>query len=62
VPGGWFLGLVFVLLGTLHFVERGHAPAERSTYLGGTRPGYWTRVAFALVELAFGFAVLLAAV
>jgi hypothetical protein len=50
----WVAGVVFVLLGLLHFIERDHTPADRSYYMGGIHLGYRTRVLFAVVEMAVG--------
>lgn len=58
MPGAVWLGVTFVLLGLLHFIERDHTPETRSYYVGGIHLRYRTRVLLALVEVAGGFAVL----
>jgi hypothetical protein len=60
VPGAVWLGVRFVLLGLLHFIERDHTPETRSYYVGGIHLRYRTRVLLALVEVAGGFVVLFA--
>jgi hypothetical protein len=52
------LGLVFVALGTLHFMQRDHRPTTRSMYVGGAGLSYRARVASAAIEVVFGLGVL----
>jgi hypothetical protein len=54
----WAVGVVFVVLGLLHFIERDHTPAERSYYMGGIHLGYRTRVGLAIVEMTLGVLLL----
>lgn len=57
VTGLQFTGVLFVLLGSLHFHHRDRQPEERSV-LGAIIPGSWARTAFAVAEVAFGFVLL----
>ena len=58
MPGAVWLGVTFIVLGLLHFIERDHTPTERSYYVGGIHLSYRTRVVLALAEVAGGFVVL----
>jgi hypothetical protein len=60
VPGAVWLGAIFIVLGSLHFIERDHTPSTRSYYVGGIHLRYRTRVVLAVVEVIGGFVVLLA--
>ena len=44
MPGAVWLGVAFVVLGLLHFIERDHTPTTRSYYIGGIHLRYRTRL------------------
>ena len=61
---GWvqpLLGVMFVLIGCVHFGMRDREPQSRSIYFGGVRFGVGTRTVFALSEVLLGAGLLLTA-
>lgn len=55
---GVLVGMVFVLLGCLHFVARDQTRSTRSLFLGNIQLGYRTRLALAAIEVVGGFVVM----
>jgi hypothetical protein len=55
------VGLVCVVIGTMHFVDRGRTPHTRSFYLGSVTQSHRLRAALALIEVSCGFLLLFTA-
>ena len=55
------LGVMFVLIGCVHFLLRDREPQNRSFYFGGLRIATGTRTVLALCELLLGAALLVLA-
>jgi hypothetical protein len=52
------VGLVCVLLGCTHFVDRGRTPHARSFYFGSVTTSHTLRAVLALIEVLCGFVLL----
>ena len=62
--GSWMqtvAGGMCVVLGCLHFLDRGRHPQARSFYIGALRASPATRTMLALIEVAVGFLLLFTA-
>jgi uncharacterized membrane protein len=55
------LGVMFVLIGCVHFGLRDREPQTRSIYFGGLRLGVGTRTVLALCEVLIGAGLVLTA-
>ena len=55
------VGLLCVVLGCLHFFDRGRHAQARSFYIGSLKPSPGSRAVLALVEVACGFLLLFTA-
>jgi hypothetical protein len=55
------LGVMFVLIGCVHFWLRAREPQSRSIYFGGVRFSVGTRTVLALSEVLLGAVLLLTA-
>ena len=55
------LGVMFLLLGSVHLALRDREPQSRSIYFGGVRIGVGARTFFAVCELVLGAVLVLTA-
>lgn len=55
------LGVLFVLLGCMHFALRDREPQSRSIYFGGLRIAAGTRTVLALCEVLLGAVLVMTA-
>jgi hypothetical protein len=53
------LGIAFLVLGTIHFINRDREPGSRSMFVGAMASNYRARMGFAFVETAVGLILLL---
>jgi hypothetical protein len=52
------LGIVFIVLGSIHFLNRDRAPAGRSIFVGSMATSARARLGFACVETLIGVLLL----
>ena len=55
------VGLLCVVLGCMHFVDRGRTPHQRSFYIGTVKTSHTMRGLLALIELTCGFVLMFTA-
>jgi hypothetical protein len=55
------VGLVCVVIGSIHFVDRGRTPHARSFYFGSVIQSHRLRAVLALIEVSCGFLLLFTA-